>query len=67
MATFIRLMQAIRSIDRRKVIETWRTTFAIVGSAGYAGCLASMHAVLAIVSLVLIGATCAAVYSMLEV
>ena len=55
-----------RSIDRRKLFETWKLTFAIMGSAGYAGYLSSMNFVLAAISVACILGTGAAVYSMLE-
>jgi hypothetical protein len=55
-----------RSLDRTKLIETWKITFAILGSAGYAGYIASMNFILAGLSIVLILGTGVAVYSMLE-
>jgi hypothetical protein len=56
----------LRSLDRAKLVETWKITFAIMGSAGYAGYVASMNFVLAAVSLACILGTGAAVYFMLE-
>jgi hypothetical protein len=55
-----------RSIDRRKAFETWRTTFAILGSAGYAGMLSTMNPVMVILSGAVMLGTCCAVYRMLE-
>jgi len=62
----MRIIRLIGSLDRKKVFEAWKTTFAILGSAGYAGYLASMHVVLAVISFACILGTGAAVYSMLE-
>jgi hypothetical protein len=62
-----KLIEVIRSLDRRKLLETWKITFGIMGSAGYAGEIAGMkNLFLAAVSVVLLLGTGAAVYSMLE-
>jgi hypothetical protein len=56
----------IRAIDRRRAFEAFRTTFGILGAAGYAGELATMHVFLAVFSLSLIGATWYGVYLLME-
>jgi len=50
-----------------RLLESGKLVFAIVGAAGYAGCLAAMHWLLGFLSLVLIAGTWAGVYQITEV
>lgn len=52
--------------DKAKAFEATRTTFGILGAAGYAGYLASMHIVMAILSASAMSLTWFAVYRMME-
>jgi len=55
-----------KNIDRARAFEASRTTFAILGAAGYAGYLASMHIVLCSLSLIAMGGTWYGVYRIME-
>jgi hypothetical protein len=41
----LRFRNFVRGLDKRKAWEAGRTTFAIIGAAGYAGYLSAMHIV----------------------
>jgi hypothetical protein len=56
----------VRGLDKRKAWEAGRTTFAIIGAAGYAGYLSAMHIVMASVSLCIVTGTWYGVYRMME-
>jgi hypothetical protein len=43
-----------RGLDKRKAWEAGRITFAIIGAAGYTGCLSAMHLVMAAVALCIV-------------
>jgi hypothetical protein len=55
-----------RSLERQRAFEAFRTTFGIIGAAGFAGYIASMHFVCATITLILISATWFGVYTMME-
>lgn len=50
-----------------RIWESGKLLFSILGAAGYAGFLASMHFTLAIFSLSLVGATGYGIYRLLDV
>jgi hypothetical protein len=52
----------VATIDRQRAFESFRTTFFVVGCAGFAGELAAMHTFLCIVSVGLISSTWYAIY-----
>jgi hypothetical protein len=56
----------MRGLDKRKAWEAGRTTFAIIGAAGYAGYLSAMHVVMAALSLCIVTGTWYGVYRMME-
>jgi len=56
----------VRGLDKRNAWEAGRTTFAIIGAAGYAGYLSAMHVVMAALSLCMITGTWYGVYRMME-
>jgi len=56
----------VRGLDKRKAWEAGRTTFAIIGAAGYAGYLSAMHVVMAALSLCLVTGTWYGVYRIME-
>jgi hypothetical protein len=60
------LRDFVRDLDKRKAWEAGRTTFAIIGAAGYAGYLSAMHLVMAAVSLCIVTSTWYGVYRVLE-
>ena len=60
------LCDFVRGLDKRKAWEAGRTTFAIIGAAGYAGYLSAMHVVMAAPSLSIVTGTWYGVYRMME-
>lgn len=62
-----KLLQFVRSLDRKKSFETSRTLFGVMGAAGYAGYLSAMHLLLAIFSVAMLLVTWFAIYYHLEI
>lgn len=62
----LRFRDFVRGLDKRKAWEAGRTTFAIIGAAGYAGYLSAMHIVMAAISLSIVTCTWYGVYRMME-
>jgi hypothetical protein len=59
---FREAIRLIRSIDRPRAFKAARNMFAIVGAAGFAGELATMHTPLCVLSISLLCSTWYAVY-----
>jgi hypothetical protein len=56
------LRDFVRGLDKPKAWEAGRTTFAIIGAAGYAGYWSAMHIVMAAVSLCIVTGSCYGIY-----
>jgi hypothetical protein len=65
-SSLVKVRTFVRDLDRDKAWEAGRTTFAIVGAAGYAGYLSAMHVFMAALSLCLVTGTWYGVYRMME-